>query len=39
LILVAGIPALFVNREIRATQNRSSLEVAVPKEVSVSEVR
>jgi iron(III) transport system permease protein len=25
LILVAGIPALFVNREIRATQNRSSL--------------
>ena len=25
LILVAGIPALFVNREIRATQNRSTL--------------
>ncbi len=38
LILVAGIPALFVNREIRATQNRSSL---VTQEVNYqdSEVR
>ena len=38
LILVAGIPALFVNREIRATQNRSSL---VTEEVNYqdSEVR
>ena len=38
LILVAGIPALFVNREIRATQNRSTL---VTEEVNYqdSEVR
>ncbi len=39
LILVAGIPALFVNREIRATQNRSNLVTAVSNDVSVSEVR
>jgi iron(III) transport system permease protein len=38
LILVAGIPALFVNREIRATQNRSSL-VAEEVNYQDSEVR
>ena len=39
LILVAGIPALFVNREIRATQNRSNLVTEASNDVSASEVR
>lgn len=39
LVLVAGIPALFVNREIRTTQNRSSLVTEEFIEVSERQVR
>lgn len=39
LVLVAGIPALFVNREIRTTQNRSNLVTDESVETSESGVR
>ena len=39
LVLVAGIPALFVNREIRTTQNRSNLVTEESIVISESGVR
>jgi iron(III) transport system permease protein len=39
LLLVAGIPALFVNREIRSNQNRSNLVIEEATTTSESAVR